>query len=254
MRKNVLVSSITFLYMIIPLTIRAQNSTNFEHGCGTGCTVRASLTNVTSSGDGVSKGIFLLKGTGGGRGVDRNATSTATVTVLAKCSEGLISWNNSEWRIVDLSDSYRYTTSQGGIGYYFDAICQSSNVAQSPSVSSCEKTIELSKKRVKGALSADKIRMDARYGEFPQEKPNKLQIVYSLGDIRLPEHPNQATMIQISQQVLSACKDVSIVSFGPYRSDAELYYGVVNGKVRKFQCIQTSNTPRVVPWGFVPCF
>jgi len=100
----------------------AENVAQFSHGCGTGCTVRVSLSAVVTLRNGVKKGTFLRKFTGGGRG-DFNGTLTSTI--FAKCSEGLISGNNSNWKIINLSDSNRYTTVQGGIGYYFDAICQS---------------------------------------------------------------------------------------------------------------------------------
>lgn len=63
------------LILFIGNQTSAENHKTFGHGCGTGCTVNVSLTNVTNLGNGVSKGTFLRKFTGGGRG-DFNGTLT----------------------------------------------------------------------------------------------------------------------------------------------------------------------------------
>lgn len=127
---------------------------------------------------------------------------------------------------------------------------------------SCEQTIQISQRRIQGFVSVDKSRMDARYNEFPQEKPYRLRISF-----QSRQSPSKTIMIQVSQQILSACNDISVVSFGLTRTDYIRDFGVINGTIREFQCLTRRETPtgidwetpsgekikEIIPWGYIVC-
>jgi hypothetical protein len=101
----------------------------FTHGCGTGCAVRARLIGpVTREPGEIKLGQFRQEVLTNGK-----VTSRTSRYYWAICSTYAIASNdkkafpqNRGWIQLDRKDfSVNYTTSRGGLGYYFDVLCPS---------------------------------------------------------------------------------------------------------------------------------
>jgi hypothetical protein len=234
--------------------IAIPNPTEFGHGCGTGCSVKASMTKIANLEDGITKGTFTIEQKGGGRGDNPNAIERGTSILYVRCSEALYSRDKLKWDKIDLSDSGRYTTVQGGFGYYYDAVCKSEYIQSTP-ISSCQAAIDNAQRQIKSLKYYSKNAINPEYIEFPPDRPLKVGFVVqqNLGNNFDYRSENA---IQITRDILGKCQDVGIVDFGAYQTDDIVSYGIVNGQVKQFECLSADlkkERNAKTPWGYINC-
>ncbi|CDM96632.1 hypothetical protein AmaxDRAFT_0978 [Limnospira maxima CS-328] len=96
-----------------------------------------------------------------------------------------------------------------------------------------------------------------RWRAFPSGR--LAHLVVKLGGY--PFHPRQfewaddilnspQMLNSLSHQIISNCGDVSAVTYAKYRTGLSRTFGIVNGSVRQFQCIDPGN---VLRWGQHMC-
>jgi hypothetical protein len=111
---------------------QADNLDQFIYGCGTGCRVTVerigTVRGMTYDGYAIQSSAFYRQITGGGRG---NSNIQEVVYYFASCSTKELAFSPvdtmptapSAW-VQITGTSQDYTTVAGGLGYYFDALCQ----------------------------------------------------------------------------------------------------------------------------------
>lgn len=132
MKKHLLLS----LFVTVTITAgvgqsNAQETIEFGHGCGAGCSVKAKLISeieqfTLTDGREAKTAVFFVDQTGGGRG-ETNLSRTFQVTAVCDSKEiafspELSAPTDSSW-IQLAGDDSDYTSVAGGRGYYFDALC-----------------------------------------------------------------------------------------------------------------------------------
>lgn len=103
---------------------------SFSHSCGTGCAVNATLVGMPRLGPGeIMQARFRQTILTNGK-----VSSSSLRFFWASCSNYSIAFNDtnvfpeSGWKKLNTIDfSANYTTSSGGFGYYFDALCPDRN-------------------------------------------------------------------------------------------------------------------------------
>ena len=80
----------------------------------------------------------------------------------------------------------------------------------------------------------------------PTNKTSAYQFVFRGGEdiLRSP-----ILMKTLASQVLQNCNEPGTVTFGLDQTDAFAVYGVINGRVKAFNCYEGTRFPRQMPWG-----
>jgi hypothetical protein len=122
-------------------------------------------------------------------------------------------------------------------------------IAQEISTTSCKESVNSAKTQIAGYVNFKVDKMNPAYREFPRQRP------YIVTFIHNAPYGNPSSLLrQISEKIISRCRDVGVVGFMVTRSDNFTFYGTVNGEVKAFECIDLDKIRKVTPWGFQVCF
>lgn len=92
----------------------------------------------------------------------------------------------------------------------------------------------------------------------PSGRPYELRVV--VGSLRRRQPAafdvmeSDQMLISIASNVIRNCNNVAVISYGLYSSDYVKSFGLVNGRVRPFQCLQNRDRSTPPPrWGWQYC-
>lgn len=62
-------------------------------------------------------------------------------------------------------------------------------------------------------------------------------------------------MQEVSQNIISDCSNIGAVSFGIWGTDSFEVYGIIDGQVRQFGCVEFCGSPpgERIDWGLQGC-
>ena len=89
------------------------------------------------------------------------------------------------------------------------------------------------------------------YLDMPKDRPQELQVIISsnINNFMISTDPLKMTTLAIKD-----CKLVSVVTYGIYKTDHIASYGLVNGVVQSFECIEANRyRTRKIMWGQQSC-
>jgi hypothetical protein len=119
-------------------------------------------------------------------------------------------------------------------------------VTAATSPSNCNKTLKLVKKSLSEVVTF-KTRSLGDQGQ-PRSRSKALDITFK-NDAAFPI---ESTQKSIATRVIKSCVQIASVSFGIDQTDAGTVYGLKNGQIIKFTCIEAGSTKKP-NWGETYC-
>ncbi|MGG6298129.1 hypothetical protein ACQ4M4_27360 [Leptolyngbya sp. AN02str] len=89
------------------------------------------------------------------------------------------------------------------------------------------------------------------YRGYPDNKPVAFGVRLSGPDAENVMNSIQL-MTTISRTIINGCPPVGLVTFSMAETDWQSPFGLINGQVREFECVDPSSEP-TTPWGYYTC-
>ena len=89
------------------------------------------------------------------------------------------------------------------------------------------------------------------YRVFPAERPGAMNIVIDGEDANAVMRSPQL-LTTVARAFIEGCRPVGLVTFGVPASDWTNSFGLINGRVQPFQCVEPGEAAPT--WGFEYCF
>jgi hypothetical protein len=126
-----------------------------------------------------------------------------------------------------------------------------------PGSSLCQVAISSTVKKIESVPNTKSVRFRTSplsgYAQMPAGKPDIYSFVFrGRGGETILRSPK--TMQTMASQLLSDCNAPAMVTFNLDQTDAFAMYGIVNGKVKAFECDSTIQyATNKMPWGYRVC-